>query len=659
MEFEAAHDVVVLGGGRLGDLLRTFCGNTGWDYAVFWSISYQIPMVLSWEGGYCSHARSKLMPEYALDPVYYHGGSGMCSSIEDAGRESLGTIVAGMSSLYYCVGEGLVGEVAGTGNYCWLSSDDLLNYINSKTPSGFPQEWLPQISAGIKTILLVPVLPLGVLQLGSLEMISEDLEVVSNITERFVSLQNASGNSPTFLEPEDVQDLLLLPPMSYLTTDSNNYSSIIEKNLACAVDLTERELNFEETSATLEPLKEDSFGSTDDDPENRLFVSADEHAFAESYLGGFYEMAADDFPSSDLIALAFGDTVFYDIQDDILGNAFSFNMFRDFDEAFDSNISSLENDLRRNETETEYPTPEGADVGDSTSNNKESSPIEVGNRNLSTSLAEAKFISWKRKHRSEEISSTEREDLAEQSVVTTAFSTRPQDSPCSSPTSSPQSMPNSADEKDLVAKIGSDESEQEQKQPKTLGKRKGRPVENPRARPRDRQLVQDRVKELRELVPNGSKCSIDSLLAQTVKHMMFLRSVTSRAEKLRKCAPSEGSGWNRWTDLGITAEHQSGSNWAVDIRGEMQVCPIVVEDLEYPGLMLIEMMCNEHGLFLEIVEVLRRLELNIVRGSTEARANVTWASFVVEASKGFNRVDIFWPLMQLLQRTRKNTSSSS
>ncbi|KAI4302684.1 hypothetical protein MLD38_038404 [Melastoma candidum] len=646
MEFEVADDVVV-GGGRLGDLLRNFCGNSAWDYALFWSISNQIPMVLSWEGGYCSHARSKPMPEYVLDPAYYHGGADIGSSIEDACRETLGSIVAGLSSLYYCVGEGLVGEVAGTGNYCWLSSDDILNYINSGTPSAFPQEWLPQISAGIKTILLVPVLPLGVLQLGSLEMISEDIEVVATIAERFVSLLNASGNSQIFLEPEDVQDLLLVPPMSYLTDDMDDYSSIIEKNLACTADLTEEVLNFEELLATLEPLKEDSFGSMGDDPENRLIHLADEHAFAESYLGGFYEMAADDFPNSELIALAVGD--------DILANTFSFLMDRDFEEGFDSNASSLETELCRNENETA--TPAEADVGDSTSNNDESSPIDIGNGNSSRSLAEAEVISRKRKYRSEEISSPEREDSAEHSVVTTAFSTRPQDSPRCSPTSSPQSTPNSADEKDQIAKIGSDEYEQEQKQPKTGGKRKGRPGENPRARPRDRQLIQDRVKELRELVPNGSKCSIDSLLAQTVKHMLFLRSVTSRAEKLRKCAPQEGSGWNRWTDLDIAAERQSGSNGAVDIRGELQVCPIVVEDLEHPGLMLIEMMCNEHGLFLEIAEVLQRLELNIIRGSTEARADVTWASFVVEASKGFHRVDIFWPLMQLLQRTRKNASS--
>lgn len=41
----------------------------------------------------------------------------------------------------------------------------------------------------------------------------------------------------------------------------------------------------------------------------------------------------------------------------------------------------------------------------------------------------------------------------------------------------------------------------------TVAKRRARPGENPKPRPRDRQLIQDRIKELRELVPNGVKVS--------------------------------------------------------------------------------------------------------------------------------------------------------
>ena len=42
-------------------------------------------------------------------------------------------------------------------------------------------------------------------------------------------------------------------------------------------------------------------------------------------------------------------------------------------------------------------------------------------------------------------------------------------------------------------------------EPAKNNKKRARPGENCRPRPRDRQLIQDRIKELRELVPNGSK----------------------------------------------------------------------------------------------------------------------------------------------------------
>lgn len=47
-------------------------------------------------------------------------------------------------------------------------------------------------------------------------------------------------------------------------------------------------------------------------------------------------------------------------------------------------------------------------------------------------------------------------------------------------------------------------------EPTKSSKKRARPGENSRPRPRDRQLIQDRIKELRELVPNGSKVTSSS-----------------------------------------------------------------------------------------------------------------------------------------------------
>ncbi|MCD7458759.1 hypothetical protein HAX54_039097 [Datura stramonium] len=53
-----------------------------------------------------------------------------------------------------------------------------------------------------------------------------------------------------------------------------------------------------------------------------------------------------------------------------------------------------------------------------------------------------------------------------------------------------------------------------------------KPGENPRPRPKDRQMIQDR-------------CSIDALFERTIKHMLFLQSVTKHADKLKQTGESK------------------------------------------------------------------------------------------------------------------------
>jgi len=104
----------------------------------------------------------------------------------------------------------------------------------------------------------------------------------------------------------------------------------------------------------------------------------------------------------------------------------------------------------------------------------------------------------------------------------------------------------------------------------SANKKRAKVGNNKSSRPRDRQLIMDRMKELRELIPDGGRvsiyfslpklkcfgslfvlsklfnfgpidiqCSIDNLLERTVKHMMYLRMVTSQAEKLKRFADRE------------------------------------------------------------------------------------------------------------------------
>ncbi|KAI4356513.1 hypothetical protein L6164_000532 [Bauhinia variegata] len=180
-------------------------------------------------------------------------------------------------------------------------------------------------------------------------------------------------------------------------------------------------------------------------------------------------------------------------------------------------------------------------------------------------------------------------------------------------------------------------------------KKKTRTGNTPRSRPRDRQLIMDRMKELRELVPDGGRCSVDNLLDRTIKHMLYLQNITSQAEKLKKCVPWEVSECKRQKHN----DSHSGRSCAFDFKSEHQVFPIVIEDLECSGHMLIEIVCSEHGLFLEIAQVIRRMELTILKGVLESRSSTTWARFTVEVPRGFHRMDVLCPLLNLLQLRRK------
>ncbi|KAM7256495.1 hypothetical protein ACFE04_012236 [Oxalis oulophora] len=184
-----------------------------------------------------------------------------------------------------------------------------------------------------------------------------------------------------------------------------------------------------------------------------------------------------------------------------------------------------------------------------------------------------------------------------------------------------------------------------------------KPGENPRPRPKDRQMIQDRVKELREIIPSGAKCSIDALLERTIKHMLFLQSVTKHADKLKQTGESkiiseEGG-------LLLKDNFEGGATWAFEVGSQSMVCPIIVEDLNPPRQMLVEMLCEERGFFLEIADLVRGLGLTILKGVMEARNDKIWARFVVEANRDVTRMEIFMSLVRLLEQTIKGSTSSS
>ncbi|TVU27980.1 hypothetical protein EJB05_19486 [Eragrostis curvula] len=199
-------------------------------------------------------------------------------------------------------------------------------------------------------------------------------------------------------------------------------------------------------------------------------------------------------------------------------------------------------------------------------------------------------------------------------------------------------------------------------------KKRARPGESTRPRPKDRQQIQERVKELREIVPNSAKCSIDALLERTIKHMLFLQSVTKYAEKIKQAdepkmiSQDSGAVLNDKSSGVVLKDDPSvgnngGATWAYEVAGQTMVCPIIVEDLTPPGQMLVEMLCEERGFFLEIADTIRGFGLTILKGLMELRDGKIMARFLVEANKNVTRMDIFLSLVQLLQQNSLNRSS--
>ncbi|OWM72195.1 hypothetical protein CDL15_Pgr018079 [Punica granatum] len=194
-------------------------------------------------------------------------------------------------------------------------------------------------------------------------------------------------------------------------------------------------------------------------------------------------------------------------------------------------------------------------------------------------------------------------------------------------------------------------------EPAKPSRKRARPGESTRPRPKDRQQIQDRLKELRGIIPNGAKCSIDALLDRTIKHMLFLQNVTKYADKLKRSdepklvAHENGVVLKDESRRGGEAGSSGGTTWAFEVGSQSMVCPIIVEDLSPPGQMLIEMLCEERGLFLEIADIVRGFGLNILKGVMEVRDNKIWSHFIVEATRHVTRMDVFWSLVQLLQQT--------
>ncbi|KAI3474123.1 hypothetical protein Pfo_028911 [Paulownia fortunei] len=635
----------------LRPFLQSLCSNSPWNYAVFWKLKHQHEIVLDGTPG-----------EY---PV--------------------GLAVAEMSSASHvgCWQSGF------HGNACWIYSDNIATDVFNSVLflRSYPDEWLLQFAAGVKTILLLPVIPHGVLQLGSVEMIfdsavllmstfMENLEEPSTFTtEKVVEGQNAIHAVKTKdcnLIPNQMMPVFMVqdfcnPSVRHVADTLENMTEtdfsqqplgMIHVAEPCQLSVEDYK-SFITENDILEYYHEEKLRASSycDDFDRRMYgdfmnesmdfhlrkVQLNQLLYAMTLIVPFVRVEAT-FSGSlgtmnghKALGTAVEDNTYqYTYGTSISGHNVACRSIGDREPSYSMDVSGVESvGFPVKEVEVEHLLE--AVVANASCSFDDNSSIKSNVTSFNMSLGKH-FASSKRHDQSKHSSSVE-EDKVPWNFLTSEFVAKGIN------TASNLSASASSVESKISVLLS------------TTNKRRARAGDNQRPRPRDRQLIQDRIKELRELVPDSDKCSIDGLLDKTIKHMLFLRSVTKQADKLRHQVFEEEADEKTRRTAEVNYSHQNGTSWAVELGSEQQLCPIIVKDLDHPGHMLIEMLCTDHGHFLEIADVIHRLQLTILKGVMEKSTDNSWAHFVVETSGSFHRLDIFWPLMQLLQQSRAPISS--
>lgn len=665
-------------GTNLHQLLRSLCLDTDWKYAIFWKLQHCARMILTWEDAYYDN------------PNNCDSSQSMCSQntleqicVGDFSHDPLGLSVAKMSYHVYSLGEGIVGQVAVTGKHQWICAD---NQVTSSSPS-------------FKTIVVVAVLPLGVVQLGSLNKVGEDVGFVTHIRSLFLSTHDHTlGYLPSQIQSvkHNTQKIMTGETLDMVTPfkcHGKSYSSptVYQKMTIDVAKHEGLEIDSHRGSILLHSMSNmmtaENTKEVEMKPSNERMCEGNNNGCKDTSLK----------PDKNVSSFLHNSVMDYNSTKDVTSPSENVEA--------DTEMSKFQTESFYEDTSYTLKFPAGYELHEA---------LGPG------FLKESKYFDWtvqgnqdsKASEMSDEISCSQltfesRPEHLLEAVVTkvchgnnnivdneVSFSTSLQDTMVSGrkPEVSIHNVRNINSEgysidqpshikedrhhrslslsgicgvispKSFSSTCPSSCSNQFERssEPSKNSKKRARPGESCRPRPRDRQLIQDRIKELRELVPNGAKCSIDSLLECTIKHMLFLQTVTKHADKINKYSKTKTKLHHMEKDIHGSSDYQQqqGSSWAMEVGGHLKIHSVLVENLSKNGQMLVEMLCEECSHFLEIAEAVRSLGLTILNGASEARGEKTCICFVVEGqnNRNLHRLDILWPLVQLLQS--KSTTHS-
>lgn len=588
-----------MGGVKLHQLLKNLCVNTDWKYAVFWKLKHQAQMTLTWEDAYYDYEEEN----DRLGSNNWFNKTNDCLKDEWYEEDLLGLAIAKMSYSVYSIGQGIVGRVAATDKHVWISGHQLIN--SSCSLDEHFDGWKTQFTAGIRTIVAVAVVPYGVVQLGSLNTIAEDLKLVNHIREVIFDLQTSLMAS-TDCSP-CVTDLSTNSGSVRFHEYVNNQDKSMEKNRV----------------------------------NKRTKVEAvNNHQEYEYPISDIVQSVPCNDQNQDLFMPSFSNGQMLNNSETETNSPFKFptgcELYEALGPAFYKQKNSFDWETVTSDTLTVDKMPE-----------ETTSSSLLTQRSGSENLLEAVVAS---------VCCSDSEDKWSMSFgqqIKTRMQLQQPPSDLQTSGSTCYSFERSLQGFSSASVSRCSEQLERPREPVKVGKKRAKPGESGRPRPRDRQLIQDRIKELRQLVPNASKCSIDSLLEKTIKHMLFMQCITKHADKIDKCAELKLLG--KETGVQRPSSHEQGSSWVMEVGNQVKVCPIIVENIGTDGQMLVEMVCDECVHFLEISEAIRSLGLTILKGATDAYGDKTWMCFTVEGenNRSMHRMDILWALVQILESKTK------
>ncbi|KAL0741013.1 hypothetical protein Bca4012_082526 [Brassica carinata] len=585
----------------LREALSSICVNNQWSYAVFWKIGCQNSSLLIWEECYNEPASTS------------------------QGNENIQLLTNRMmlNNRIILVGEGLVGRAAFTGHHQWLLANSFNRDIH---PPEVINEMLLQFSAGIQTVAVIPVVPHGVVQLGSSLPIMENLGFVNDVKGLILQLGCVPGAllSENYRTYEPAADFIGVPVSGLMPSQGHK----ILPSSAFVAESSKPHFNSAGSSdhRNNKTFEEASF-DYDVDAQNITLPPSNPDAWLNQSFSCMYNVDAAEqhIPREDSSSKR-SDDLF-----DMLG--------------LDDKNRGVENSWGVSDVLTrelsDFRIVQDSEFG-----------YELSGTDHLLDAVVSGACSSSTKQISDETSESCKTSMtkASNSSVTTPSHSSPRGTRVGPSSVYVSQISSWVEQAHRLKREGSPRMMNKNETAKPASNRKRlKPGENPRPRPKDRQMIQDRVKELREIIPNGAKCSIDALLERTIKHMLFLQNVSKHADKVKQTGESkimkeegafEGGGGG-------------GATWAFEVGSKSLRCPIVVEDLNPPRIFQVEMLCEQRGFFLEIADWIRSLGMTILKGVIETRINKIWARFTVEASRDVTRMEIFMQLVNILEQTMK------